>query len=375
MSNDAITIAKLIEIERLVRELRQDLEAVEPVEVPPVLSSLPVRISDAKELARRGLKVGFVAVEYPSVCPFNADNSRFLLIHQDHFALYDGGGIFLRDLTLGASGRPRWSRNDPDWLVYISGNELHGFNVATNEDILVRKFDEYASIDNGGEADIGWDDQTHIIVGDKSQIFTYSTTTGARSKEITVPFGFDNAMLTPNGNVLIAGSGGIGLYDSDLSFIRDLTREKGSAGHHAVMQDADGSEILLWTNANERPVTLPDFPNGIVKIDLSTGKQNGLLSLPWDAAVHITNPVSGKYAYVSTYQKPEAPVTEYSNQILAVALDGSGARKVCDHNSVAVSYNPQPRASVARDGTRLLFNSNGGVTVDPDYTDVWMVRL
>lgn len=42
----------------------------------------------------------FIINEYSTMSPFNADNSKLLLIHQSYFALYDGGGPFIRDLPL-----------------------------------------------------------------------------------------------------------------------------------------------------------------------------------------------------------------------------------------------------------------------------------
>lgn len=160
---------------------------------------------------------------------------------------------------------------------------------------------------------------------------------------------------------------GIELFDANMVFHRTVFN---SNGHKDVCKDVDGTPILVITNSNENPVTLPDFPNGIIKINLATGEQTGLISLPWSSACHISCPDQAGFALVSTYPANDGP---YGNAILKIPLDGSAMTVLAKHGSKVADYQSQPKATVSRDGSRVVYGSNGGVADGP--VDTYLLLL
>jgi hypothetical protein len=143
-------------------------------------------------------------------------------------------------------------------------------------------------------------------------------------------------------------------------------------------------EVMIWTNSNDAQ-PIPACNNGIVKVRLRDGAQTCLAQLDWSLAVHISAPDGNGYVYVDT----EAPVNPqpgtsgwvpYTNEILQVRLDGSGVIRWAHHRSRPFdSYNWQPKLSISRDGTKLLYSSNynlqaiEGTTHPTLYTDAYLI--
>jgi hypothetical protein len=70
----------------------------------------------------------------------------------------------------------------------------------------------------------------------------------------------------------------------------------------------------------------------------------------------------------------------YTNEILQVRLDGIQVRRLLHHRSRPVnSYGFQPRATVSRDGGKLVFTSNYDLSAilgySSDYTDAYFVDV
>src|SRR5262245_57292710 len=70
----------------------------------------------------------------------------------------------------------------------------------------------------------------------------------------------------------------------------------------------------------------------------------------------------------------------YTNEVLQVALDGSQVRRLLHHRSRPLNgYYYQPRASVSRDGAKLVYSSNYGLQarlpLPADYGDVYLVTV
>lgn len=77
--------------------------------------------------------------------PFNADNTRLLLVHQSYFGLYDGQGSFISALPMeiNSSSEPRWSRTNASVFDYVRDNQLKQYNVATGAVSVVHTFSGY----------------------------------------------------------------------------------------------------------------------------------------------------------------------------------------------------------------------------------------
>jgi hypothetical protein len=356
----------------------------------PVFGTNILRVTDA--LAQRNSDTGgyltFITDEYSTMSPFNNDGSRFLLVFQSYFALYDPAGNFVKEcpLEVNSGSEPRWSRTSPDVLYYIRGNQLKQYNTATDAVSVVHTFGEYSKIGGNGESDICFDGNHFILAGDKRYIFVYDLSSD-RTGPVLDAGGrrFDSLYITPNDNVtvtwLAAGAArwaGIELFDRDMVFQRQLSTV---GGHMDVTRDINGDEVLVLTNSADPAATCD---NAIVKVRLSDGQRTCLLSLDWSLAVHISAPDGNGWCFVETYA-PGDPLsqpgwTTYTGEILQVKLDGSQVRRIAHHRSRPFnSYNYQPHVAVSRDGTRLVYSSNFGLQASlgypAEYSDVYLVSL
>jgi uncharacterized protein (TIGR03437 family) len=199
---------------------------------------------------------------------------------------------------------------------------------------------------------------------------------------------FNSMILTPANSVIVAwlASGtarytGEELFDINMNFVRQLAH---ADGHKDITQDVGGDEVLLWTNSDD-PQPLANCNNGIVKIRISDGLQTCLLQLDWSLAVHITSPDGNGTAFVTTELQTNVEPTDpgwvvYTNEILQVKLDGTGVTRWAHHRSRPVNtYNWQPKGSISRDGTRLVYSSNfdlSSILGDPiQYSDVYLLKF
>ncbi len=306
----------------------------------------------------------WVSDEYGSVCPSN--EIYLLLIAIDHFCLFrlvDGMWTFWKDLPIGASEEPRWS-DDPNILYYVRGTTLFTYNVLTDESTPIRTFG-LRSLSGKGESDFS---NGHLVFCvDDAEIVLYNTVADT-SQSVPFTSDFESLYVTPDNNVLISGSTGMWRYRfSDKSMLRISP----SNGHKDVTRDPiTGDEVLIWTNSAETPVTLPDFQNGIVMIRLADGKQlRGLLSDPWIDAVDISCADGVDFCAVSTYGAEEPIGRIYKTQ-----LDGSGSSILIDGiNHNVTEYNKQPKASLSRKGTFVVYTSANGDTGIS--VDTWVANI
>ncbi len=340
--------------------------------VDPVFGSTIKRITNALATHDddRGGNLNWIANEYSTASPFNSDNSRFLLVHQSYFGLYDANGTYLSDLPfeISASSEPRWSRTEAATLYYHTGNQLKSYNIFTGAAVLVHAFREYSVIDGAGEMDISLDGDHLVFAGDGREIFLYQISTDQKSAVFSLEGRhFDSIYVTPDNNVSVtwlqSGTSrytGIELFDSNLQFVRQIAH---AGGHMHYTRDTNGEEVLVWTNSND-PHPSGNCRNGIVKIRLVDATQTCLLQLDWSLAVHITAPDGNGTVLVDT-EAPSNPDPDstawkpYTNEILQIKLDGSQVNRLAHHRSLAFnSYNWEPKLSVSRDGTKLLFVSD-----------------
>ncbi len=337
--------------------------------------------------------------EYSSVSAFNSDNSYFILVHLSYFGLYQGNGTFVRSLPaeIGASSEPRWARTNNTTLYYHVNNALKSYDVVSQQITTVHTFTEYSQIYGYGEMDISLDGDHLVFAGDQQNIFVYEISTGTKyTAWNTGGRTFDSLYITPDNNVIIswitAGTGrytGQELFDKNMNFLRQVGH---ADGHKHVTRDTNGDEVLIWTNSNDSAPPI-QCQNGIVKIQLSTGNQTCLLQLDWRLAVHITAPDGNGTAFVETYD-PLDPVPgtsdwkEFTNELIEVTLDGATVTRLANHRSQpngrvftppvqGGDYYYQPRMTVSRDGSRLLYCSNFNLETqsDPDYGDVYMITV
>lgn len=331
----------------------------------------PVRITNAAP--------EYVVNEYSSICPFSYDNSELLLFHADGYVgLHNGDGVFYGILPpmVHTSSRPRWSKSSPHVFTFLSGNQLLAFNIDRKWDkdaiSIVHTFSQFKTINDAGEADLSEDGDHRVLVGDDHTVFVYQFSKDRYGAGLLLP-PFNNVYITSDNNVLVSGADGVVLYNENMNKIRRL----GAMGHMDTAR-FNGREVLIWCSSNDPTLNL----NAVVMIDLGTpdvGKPalTILAVFDWRLAIHVST-CDKPFALASTY----APDNSIPSQIFRVPFDGSGAQFVCDTHSTmikvgeGIAYNPEPRASLSRDGSRYVFASNSGnVGISNDYAETFLGTL
>lgn len=359
----------------------------------PVFGSTIKRISNAPFTSNsdRGGMLTWIENEYSTMSAFNNDNSKLILVHESYFGLYNGDGVYVRDLPLeiNSSSEPRWSRKDNETLYYHTANQFKSYNIATGVANVVHAFSEYSSISGNGEMDISFDGDHFVFAGDGRYIFVYQISTDTKFRVFdTTGAAFDATYITPDNNVTItwkqsgtARFSGIELFDTNMNFLRQVAHV---GGHMDVTRDTNGDEVLVWTNSNDSQ-PIPNCNNGIVKIRLADGTQTCLAKLDWSLAVHISAPDGNGTVFVETYAPANpSPDTSawvpYTNELLQIKLDASRITRLAHHRSRPWnSYNYEPKMSTSRDGSRVLFASNydlqkiDGYTAE--YSDTYLMVL
>ncbi len=355
----------------------------------PVFGTSIKRITNALSTnnADTGGKLTWIEDEYSTASPFNNDNTRLILAHQSYFGLYDGDGNSLGNLPLDVNtlSEPRWSRKDNSTLYYHRGNQLKSYNVSTGLTNVVHTFSEYSLIGGNGEMDISQDGDHLVFVGNGRYVFVYTISTDRKLAAFdTAGHGFDSIYITPDNNVTITWLQygiqtrytGVELFDTNMNFLRQVAH---IGGHMHMSRDLNGDEVLVWTNSNDAQPACGQ--NAIVKIRLADGAQTCLLSLDWSLAVHISA-ADDTWAFVETYNPsdviPPSGWLPYTNELLQIKLDGSEVRRLAHHRSRPLnSYNYQPKLTVSRDGTHLVYASNFGLQstlgYPKDYSDEYMI--
>jgi List-Bact-rpt repeat protein len=362
--------------------------------VDQVFSTQVKRLTDARntnDSSNNGTFLTFIRTEYSTMSPFNNTATRLLLVHQGYYGLYDGAGNYIKDLPfeINALSEPRWSRSDPNVLYYhpSNGNQLKQHNVATDVSSVVHTFGGYATIKGAGESDISSDGDKFVLIGDQHDIFVYTLSTDAKGPvlNITGLGSIDQLQITPDNHVLVgwgasglARYNGIEMYDQNMNFVRQVAP---AINHYDTMRDTNGDEIIVWANANDPN---PVCTNGVVKVRLADASQTCLLSLDWSMAIHVSGS-DGGWVLVGTYDSSDplpvpGPWKFYTNEILQIKLDGSEIRRLVHHRSRPFpgnDYNWTPRASVSRDGTKLVYSSDYGLqqllSFPSNYVDVYLL--
>lgn len=347
------------------------------------------RLSDALGSTNQadGGMLTYVMDEYSTVSAFNQDRSLFLLQHDSYFALYDGQGAYVADLPFAvhAGSQPRWSRTDPHVLYFLNDNRVRQVDVLAGTIITLHTFSEYGSISGHGESDICFDGDHLVLAGDGRYVFVYEIGSDTKGPVFdTGGRGFDSLYISADDQVTItwyeSGTSryqGIELFSRDMVFQRQVAP---AGGHMDMARDSNGAAVLVWANAADPN---PVCDNGVVEVRLSDGRQTCLQSLDWSLAVHISCADRGS-CIVGTYAPGDPSPSEswpaYTNEIYQVLLDGSEIRRLAHHRSRPHNgYNYTPRATVSRDGARLVYSSNYSLqAIDgapTEYSDAYLMAV
>lgn len=328
-----------------------------------------------------GRNIIFINPEYSTVCPFNKDNTKLLLFHQNYHGLYninsDNSINFIRHAPFGMK-EPRWT-DDKDIFIFISGNTIKYYDIKDDKVRDYYTFSEYKSITASGEGDLSTDKHYIGLIGDNKDVFIFDCFNLKKSSVLTFGDKIDGLYVTPDDNLLIsfkseynntaASQHGIELYDKNMIFLRRITE---ASGHMDTLR-VWGRESLVWASYGE----VKDNTNSVIAIDLATGDRNKILTLDKSLALHISAADADVF-YIETYGEfVNWPL--YGNEILRIETNGpltNVPQRVCHHRSKKMydkDYTWQPKTSCDRSGRFFVFGSNWGLAPHKDYSDTYFV--
>jgi len=336
---------------------------------------------------------GFTRNDYSRRQAFNADSSKYLV-----YALNGSWHVYdavtrtrLKQLAgPAADAEPQWNATNPDKLYYLPTNgvgmKVNELTVSTNTskvigDLSARIKAKWPTanaawtksegspskdgrywclmVDDAGWNSLGvvtWDRDTDTIIGSMN-------TNGERP---------DHVSMSPSGNYcVVSGDGARGTvaYPRDFSSQRQLLQK---SEHSDLAIDANGDDVYV-------SVDYQSAAGDVFMLNLRTGARTALFSTYVSGsatALHVSGKGFNKPGWVllSTYGDYGGKQWLHK-KIFAVQL--SASPKIYNlgfTRAVENGYWTEPHATVNRDFTKVLFNSNWNVNTDTD-VDAYMIEI
>lgn len=349
--------------------------------------------------------VTFARNDYSRRQAFNADRSLFLVYsYNGYWHLYDADTLAYVKVLNGPAGdaEPQWHPTDPNKLYYLPSNgglKIFSLNVQTNTTQTAANFSgrlPWSDVnglwtkDEGSPSRDGryWGFQAEanfnirgFVVYDLQQ----DTIVGTRNVSIRP----DHVSMTPSGRWFTSSGDTEGTW----AWSRDFTQKKKL--HHK----SEHSDLAVGPNGHDYYVSIDYQSNAgdvfAVDIDNCPAVAADATDAPEcprivlfptyingaATAMHFSGKAYDKpgWVLISTYQT--GPTRDgiwpwYTDKIFAVELNSSpriygvGFHHVDDYEG----YWTEPHASVSRDFSHIMFNSNWNTTSDNDVDD-YMIQL
>ncbi|UZD56197.1 InlB B-repeat-containing protein [Caldimonas aquatica] len=336
---------------------------------------------------------GFARNDYSRRQAFNADSSKLLVYALDGFwHVYDARTMAYVKKLVGPGGdaEPQWHPSDPNLLYYLPSNgvgmKLYELNVATDQTRVVGDFGARLKarwpgaaaawtksegspsadgrywcfmVDDANWNGVGvftWDRDTNTILGMKS-------TNGERP---------DHVSMSPSGNYCVVSSDGA---SGTVAYSRDFSQQK------KVHHKSEHSDIALDENGDDVYVAIDYQSNAgdVFMVNLRTGVRTVLFPTYLSGtatALHVSGKAYNKRGWVviSTYADGGGSLQWLHRKVMAVQLRADPViYHLAHHHSAPAGYWTEPHASVNRDFTKILFNSNWDVA--SENIDTYMVEL
>jgi hypothetical protein len=375
-------------------------EAVPPLSKPakgahfrePTFGTCMVRATDhAAEPPR-----DFSRNNYSRTQAFNNDSTRFVTYgNGGEWHLYDARTLaYMKKLPgLAGDAEPQWHPTDPKLLYFLPTNgigmKIYELNVETGAgrtvvDLAARIKARWPTanaawtksegspsadarywclmVDNAGWQSLGvlcYDMQADAIVG-------FLDTAGDRP---------DHVSMTPSGLYCAPSwdsAKGTRAYSRDFSVFKQL-HHKSEHSDFALDANGDDTYVGIDFQSNAGDVFMTNCRTGVKTVLYPTYVSGS------HAAHHFSGRAFRKpgWVLVSTYGEG-GPLRWYQRKVFAMALEANPRIVALAHHRCTVTtYFAEPHASVNRDFTKVLFNSNWGVTTggDTPNVDAYIVEL
>ncbi|WNG52987.1 hypothetical protein F0U60_47590 [Archangium minus] len=337
---------------------------------------------------------GFARNDYSRRQAFNSNSTKQLVYALDgYWHVYDANThARLKQLSgPAADAEPQWHPTNPDLLYYLPTNgvgmQLHELNVSTGASRVVGDFGARLKarwptamaawtksegspsadgrywcfmVDSSDWSSLGvftWDRDTNTVLG------MYDTH-GERP---------DHVSMSPSGNhCVVSSDGALGT----VAFSRDFSKKTqllAKSEHSDLALDANGDDVYV-------AVDYQSNAGDVFMVNLRTGVRTALFSTYLSGtatALHVSGKAFARpgWVVVSTYADYGGALQWLHRKVMAVQLNANPTLYTLAHHRTASNgYWTEPVASVNRDFTRVVFNSNWGSGSATD-VDTYVVEI
>ncbi len=353
----------------------------------PVYNTCLVRATDHYNEAPNG----FARNDYSRRQAFNADNTLFLIYALDgYWHLYSAEDFSYMGQLNGptADAEPQWHPTDPTRLVYLPntgiGMTVEELNVRTGaarviadlSDRLEARWPQANAAWTRGEGSPSQDGRYWALLVDDDEYQALGMVVwDAENDEIIAYYDTtdrpDHLSMSPSGDYIV-----VSWNDRTAVFNRDFTNER------LVQNRTEHSDIAIGANGHDVLVSIDYGANDgdIFMFDLVTGERTDLLPTYLNGtatAMHFSGKGYGKpgWVLVSTYAATGDKQEWLHEKIFALELKANPrVVTLAHHHSIEKGYWTEPHATVSRDFSRVLFNSNWNNPAEQD-VDAYFLRI
>jgi hypothetical protein len=343
--------------------------------------------------------VDFARNDYSRRQAFNADSSRFVTIsHDGSWHLYDGATLEYLNVLRGPAGDSeiQWHPTDPNLLFYLpnaGGMVIYQYDIRDDSSTIVGDFGRddrdvplpwptaarvWTKSEGSPSADgrywgfqvetsnfeplglMVWDMQTDEILG----------TWDFAEHGVGRP---DHVSMSPSGEYIVPSWDG-NAYGTT-AFSRDFTQQVKL--HHK----SEHSDLALLPNGHDAYVSVDYQSNAgdVFMVEIQTGQKTVLFPTYLNGtatALHVSGKAFNRPGWILMSTYSTQPATHWLHKkLFAVELKADPTIVNLAHTHVVSNgYWSEPHASVNRDFTRVIFNSNWDTGSDLD-VDAYIVVL
>lgn len=355
----------------------------------------------------------FARNDYSRRQAFNADKTRFIVYGGDggNWYLYNAATMAkVKSLSgaggLGGDAEPQWHPTDPNLIRYFPNNgglvikeyDISDDSITTIADFTGRL--PWPSAEHcwtGAEGSPSSDHRYWAFKCENSSwatvgIFTYDLQTDTILATLSETLGDPDAVsMTPTGNYVVVMSEPPYRIRAYTRALDDWSQIACTGSHSDIALDVDGFDNYVAvdysgagdpTCGNGYLFRQPIKPATWVSEGKSTGRVD-LFPLGWTYDLGGLSTVRSYHVSGKSYDRPGHVIvstvdcrtgnggtcpTSLDDMIFDVALSDGSITMLAGTQNKYYNYWTEPHASVARDGSRIIFNSNwdAGGTADDD---------
>lgn len=337
----------------------------------PVFGTRVVRVTaPERPIPNLGVTWGPVARHHYSLDQaWNADQT-LLMLHRGtsgqgplylHGSTYEP--LFFRKSPLPGM-QHRWDPVHPHLHIFVGGHQAGKWDVYTGKITQLYTFHGYTALQFGPNKGNPSNDGKMVAVQAHDRhgntvAFAVNLQTGQKTPDIPLPSGlrWSYVTISPLGDLIVAktkGSDQTQVYDWSGRLLQHWT-EYGRPSHFDLTVDAQGAQVAVGVSKSA-----PD-KGYVIKRRLRDGVVTKLLH-GWASHTSARNIREPGWVYISVQDTNPSASMPFHKEIVAVALDGSGAIRRLAHthhvrNAKQGDYVSETHASVSPDGSRVIFSS------------------